>query len=177
MTASDLASAGVAGLTPSTTLGNGIETLNPCLLGSGDLVGSGHVVFTAGGRAVVASEFVITQRFSGASRSQLAGYLADMRGCPVASGKAPRTLVSIALTPAEAGPIGDGAWAFSVSQPGGAFDGGDLSAYVLGVRAGNALAVLAFDADTFGARTFGNTRQAIAAAITARDRLATIFTP
>ncbi|MGZ4632075.1 MAG: hypothetical protein ACXV2G_05340 [Actinomycetes bacterium] len=165
---------GVVGM-QKTSGSQGVETLNPCLLGSGDLVSSGAAVFGPGGD-IYASHTVVTQSKETGAINQLAGYAADMDACGARiaqQGQDPTVTVSpLDLTAPQQEALGDGAWAFRVrTKYAGTAQSAPTTivAYAVGVRARNASGLLAFSTKGFTAE------QAVTAAAAARDRMVAVY--
>jgi hypothetical protein len=170
MTVADL---GVEGMAPAEG-GAGIETLNPCLLGSDDAVSVGRTVFGPGGE-IAASQVVITQSDETGAANQLAGFAADMSGCEARRAQGPSdgstvTVTPLDLTPAQQGALGDGVWGFRirVDEP----SAGTTRVYAVGFRTRNATAILAFRSPEFAIA-----EQTLTTVIAARDRMAAVYGP
>ena len=167
MTTDDLAAADVTGLarTTSGTQLAGIETLNPCLLGSGDIVGGGQAAYGTG-KTVTASQMVITQRTVERATNQITAYDADLAGCQDREG-AP---AGILVTPPNETPeqsalvaqLGSDAYVYHLED-------GSTTSWVLGTRTANAGGYFAFDSDTF------TLDQALAVTVAAHDRMAATY--
>jgi hypothetical protein len=168
MTADDLAAADVPGLIPVTKGPDlvGIETLNPCLLGSGDLVDGGQAAFGTG-RTVAASQMVLTQRTAEAATNQIAGYDADIVGCTTREGApAGMTVTTPDSTTADQramiDQLGPDAYVYYLED-------GSTTSWVLGTRTANAGGYFAFDSGTF------TLDQALQATVAARERMAATY--
>jgi hypothetical protein len=170
MTADDL---GVAAMAPLEG-GSGIETLNPCLLGSDDAVSVGRVVYGPQADDIAASQVIITQSDATGAANQLAGFASDMLACEerLAQGPADGSTVKVTpgdFTPAQQGALGEEAWVFRirVDQSSAA---GTTRAYAIGFRTRNATAVLAFRSPEFAIA-----ERTMITAIAARDRMAAVY--
>jgi hypothetical protein len=167
MTTDDLAAADVTGLAPVTsgTQLAGIETLNPCLLGSGDIVGGGQAAFGTG-KTVRASQMVITQRTVESATNQITAYDADLAGCQDREGAPAGIMVAPpGTTPDQAqlvARLGTDAFVYHL-------EGGATKVWVLGTRTANAGGYFAFASDTF------TLDQALAVTVAAHDRMAATY--
>jgi hypothetical protein len=167
MTTDDLAAAGVTGQARVTKGSQlvGIETLNPCLLGSGDAVATGQSAFGTG-PTVAASQMVITQLTADGATNQIRAYGADIAGCATREG-APAGIVVTRPNPtpeesALVARLGADGYVYSIEN-------GSTTSWVLGTRTANAGGYFAFDSGTF------SLTQVLTATVAARDRMATTY--
>ena len=155
--------------------GNGVETLNPCLLASDEAMGTGQRIFGPGGDWY-ASEFVITQDTEVHALAQLAAFADDMTGCKqrLSSAQGPTdpgtvTVTEVALTPEQRQALGPDAWAYQVEQKYAASSQSAATTIrnvAVGVRTRNAIALFSFSDKAF------TPDQAVASAAVATGRLA-----
>jgi hypothetical protein len=154
--------------------GNGVETLNACLLASDEAMGTGQRVFGPGGDWY-ASEFVITQDTEVHALAQLAAFAEDMTGCKQrltssqgATDPGTVTVTQVALTEEQRQALGPDAWAYQVEQKYGATSQAAATTIrnvAIGVRTRNAIALFSFSDKAFTAD------QAVASASVATGRL------
>ncbi|HEX7189454.1 MAG TPA: hypothetical protein VF423_14635 [Actinomycetes bacterium] len=162
MTVEDL---GVSGLRPVQG-GTGIGTLNPCLLGSDDLVNGAASTFGTSRNAISASHMALTQENADGATNQLAYFDESLAGCedrqgPPIPGLAVTAYPAAQLESTQArllDALGPGAYLYEVVTDDGA-------AWVLGTRTANAGGYFAFATDVF------SIDQALAASVSARERM------
>jgi hypothetical protein len=155
--------------------GNGVETLNACLLATDEAMNTGQRVFGPGGDWY-ASEFVITQDTEVHALAQLAAFGQDMADCgprlnSQQGGNDPGTVTvtQVELTADQRQALGPDAWAYQVEQKYGATSQSAATTIrnvAVGVRTRNAIALFSFSDKGFTAQ------QAVASAAVATGRLA-----